>query len=136
MISIARLDSPDTLVTIPLEEAPEAFADFRLDKDALGRLQSRYLALLPQAPPLLQPSIGEMANAIGLLIEGKSVPFRRNLATAKWDFQEALVKQQEIEKELDGFAAEHTNVILSYQSMMEIIRRYGGISAELFSEEQ
>ena len=135
-ISIARLDSPDTLVTISLEDAPEAFADFRIDKDALGRLQSRYLSLVPQAPPLLQPAIGEIANAIGLLSEGKSVAFRRKLASAKYDFKEALTRQREIENELDAFAAEHTNVILSYQSLMEIVRRYERLSAEFFPDEQ
>ena len=82
--------------------------DYKLDREGLGRLYRALFDIFRDAPVLLQPSINLRMQAVEALMAGRQRAFRHLYGEARKEYDQATVRQRQLEEVLDKLESEST----------------------------
>ncbi len=118
-------------VRMPIEEIPDRLQAYRLDKEAVGALQSGLFEIIKDAPLLLRNPLAAYMPAFQALAEGKVWRFKRRLKKARKAFHKALARQQTVEAYLDALESDMSPMPERFAVYTRISRRHARLERAL-----
>jgi len=106
-----------------LEELPDRMDDYRIDRQAIGRIRDQVFELSKDAPWLLHDPLYAYMAALDLLGKGKVRAFQRAMRRARTDFEDAVKRERKIEALLDQIEEDYTSPAERFELYFDAVQR-------------
>lgn len=108
---------------VRIEDLPGRMEDYRIDRQAIGRMHDQIFELSKDAPWLLHEPLYAYMSALELLGKGKVRAFQKAMRRARNDFDQAVEKQRAVEALLDQIEDDYASPKERFEMYFDTVQR-------------